>query len=48
MALGAVLPLALLASSHPAAWAAAGVLALVGLAVEQDVLVRAGQALPIS
>jgi len=48
VALGAVLPLALLASSDPAAWTAAGVLALVGLAVEQDVLVRAGQALPIS
>ena len=47
--LGAVLPLLLLAFPLPAfAWWSAAALSLVGLYVEQDTLVRAGQALPIS
>jgi hypothetical protein len=45
---GALVPLALLLVPGAAAASAASALALVGLYVEQDVLVRAGQALPIS
>ena len=47
--LGVALPLLLLAVPEPA-WigAAAGVAALVGLFVEEDIFVRAGQSLPIS
>lgn len=46
---GIVLPgLLLLIPGPPIWWVAAGALALVGLAVEEDLLVRAGQALPIS
>jgi hypothetical protein len=46
---GIVIPAALLLiTGAPVAWSLAGVAALVGLAVEEDVLVRAGQALPIS
>jgi len=48
IAVGIVAPLALLCLPAPAAWALAGAAALAGLAVEEDVLVRAGQALPIS
>ena len=46
--LGAVIPAALLCTGVPVAWSLAGAAALVGLAVEEDLLVRAGQALPIS
>jgi len=45
---GAVVPSLLLLAPLPAAWTAAGALALVGLYVEEDILVRAGQALAIS
>jgi hypothetical protein len=47
---GHVLPLLLLLAppAAPPALALAGVLALVGLWTEKDVLVRAGQAIPIS
>jgi formate-dependent nitrite reductase membrane component NrfD len=49
VALGVVVPLVLLvAVGSPAASVTACVLALAGLAVEENVLVRAGQALPIS
>jgi formate-dependent nitrite reductase membrane component NrfD/ferredoxin len=49
VALGIALPLLLLAiSGGGAALAVAGVLALTGLGVEAGILVRAGQALPIS
>lgn len=49
VALGTVLPLVLLFFPEPSLlWPLAGLLALVGLAVEEDLLVRAGQALPIS
>ena len=40
--------LLLLLADSPAVWAIAGALTLVGLYVEEDLLVRAGQALPIS
>jgi Fe-S-cluster-containing dehydrogenase component/formate-dependent nitrite reductase membrane component NrfD len=47
--LGIVVPgLLLLVSSSPVVWAGAGGLALIGLFVEQDTLVRAGQSLAIS
>ncbi len=46
--IGIVLPLAELLLAAPWTWPAAGALALVGLFVEEDVLVRAGQALSIS
>lgn len=46
---GCVLPIALLlVPGVPALWSIAGALALVGLWVEEDLLVRAGQLLPIS
>ncbi len=46
---GIVLPMVLLFVLNSAlAWALAGLLALVGLYVEEDITVRAGQALPIS
>ena len=45
---GIVLPLPLLALGSPLALLAAATTALVGLWFEEDVLVRAGQALPIS
>jgi ferredoxin/formate-dependent nitrite reductase membrane component NrfD len=46
---GIALPvLLLLLADSPAVWATAGALTLVGLYVEEDLLVRAGQALPIS
>ena len=45
---GVVLPGILLALPVGALWPVAGVLALVGLFIEEDTLVRAGQALPIS
>jgi hypothetical protein len=49
VALGIVVPgVLLLASSSSVVWAGAGGLALVGLLVEQDTLVRAGQSLAIS
>jgi hypothetical protein len=48
MGLGIALPLVLLAWPAAITEAAAGALALAGLWVEEDVLVRAGQALPIS
>jgi hypothetical protein len=46
--LGIFLPAGLLMLSPGAGWNVAAVLALAGLYVEEDVLVRAGQALPIS
>jgi Fe-S-cluster-containing dehydrogenase component/formate-dependent nitrite reductase membrane component NrfD len=46
--LGIAVPLVLLTVPTPLGLAAAGLLALVGLFVEEDILVRAGQALPIS
>lgn len=47
--LGVALPLALLLiPGSPLAWAAAGAAALAGLWIEESLLVRAGQALPIS
>jgi formate-dependent nitrite reductase membrane component NrfD len=46
--LGIVAPAALLISDLPGLWLIAAALALVGLLVEEDTLVRAGQALPIS
>jgi len=46
--LGAVVPAGLLLIDTPPLWLAAALLALVGLFFEQDTLVRAGQALPIS
>ena len=49
LGLGVVAPLLILSiSSAQPLWAVAAALALVGMYVEQDVLVRAGQALPIS
>jgi Fe-S-cluster-containing dehydrogenase component/formate-dependent nitrite reductase membrane component NrfD len=46
---GIALPaILLLVPAMPWAWAAASLAALVGLFVEEDILVRAGQALPIS
>lgn len=42
---GVALPLVLLTPDLPALWAAAGLLALFGLHAEEDVLVRAGQAM---
>ena len=45
---GLIAPLVLLAFNCPVAWGLAGFAALVGLFVEEDVLVRAGQALSIS
>jgi len=45
---GVALPLALLGLPFAWAGAAAGALALAGLFVEEDILVRAGQSLPIS
>lgn len=45
---GMILPLVLLAFAHPLGVTLAGVLILVGLWSEKSVLVRAGQALPIS
>jgi len=49
VALGIVVPgVLLLVSSSSVVWAGAGGLALVGLLVEQDTLVRAGQSLAIS
>jgi formate-dependent nitrite reductase membrane component NrfD len=49
IALGLALPLVgLLLLDNPAVWGVAGFAALAGLWVEEDVLVRAGQALPIS
>jgi Fe-S-cluster-containing dehydrogenase component/formate-dependent nitrite reductase membrane component NrfD len=46
---GVVLPLLLLAAPQPSwVWAVAGAAALAGLWVEEDIFVRAGQALPIS
>ena len=45
---GVVLPALLLLPPYPLCWMLAGVLALVGLWAEKDILVRAGQALPIS
>jgi len=48
LGLGTVAPLLLLVLSPPAAWTVAAVLALIGLYVTQDVLVRAGQAPAIS
>ena len=47
VALGILLPLAILAGSPPLLPVAA-ILALGGLLVEEDLFVRAGQALPIS
>jgi Fe-S-cluster-containing dehydrogenase component/formate-dependent nitrite reductase membrane component NrfD len=46
--LGVVVPVILLLPGVPAAWVAAAVSALVGLFIEEDLLVKAGQALPIS
>jgi formate-dependent nitrite reductase membrane component NrfD len=46
--LGVFLPAGLLLLSPGPGWTVAALLALVGLYVEEDVLVRAGQALPIS
>jgi formate-dependent nitrite reductase membrane component NrfD len=46
--LGMLLPMVLLAFAHPLGVQLAGVLILVGLWSEKSVLVRAGQALPIS
>ncbi len=46
--LGLVVPLLLLVLPSTAAWIAASLLALVGVFLEQDNFVRAGQALPIS
>jgi len=49
LGLGVVLPVLLLvAFAQPAPQALASIAALVGLFVEKDILVRAGQALPIS
>ena len=49
MTLGIAAPLVLLAlTGSPGIWSVAGALALVGLYIEEDILVRAGQALPIS
>jgi hypothetical protein len=45
---GVLVPAALLISDFPGLWLVAAFLALVGLFVEEDTLVRAGQALPIS
>ncbi len=45
---GILLPAILLALPIPALWSLAGALALIGLGVEEHILVRAGQALPIS
>lgn len=42
---GVALPLVLLTPDVPALWAAASVLALMGLHAEEDILVRAGQAM---
>jgi len=46
--LGVVVPVILLLPGVPAAWVVAAVSALVGLFIEEDLLVKAGQALPIS
>jgi Fe-S-cluster-containing dehydrogenase component/formate-dependent nitrite reductase membrane component NrfD len=49
IALGVIVPLVgILVASHPVTLAVAGALALWGLWNEEDILVRAGQALPIS
>lgn len=48
LALGCAAPLILLLTFHPIALALAGACALGGLFAEEDVFVRAGQALPIS
>ncbi len=48
IALGIVVPSLLLTVPHPAAWSVAGAVALIGLWVEEDILVRAGQAPAIS
>ena len=45
---GILVPVALLVADLPGLWLIAATLALVGLYVEEDTLVRAGQALPIS
>lgn len=45
---GILLPSLMLLTAQPAAWAAAGATALIGLWVEEDLLVRAGQAAAIS
>ena len=46
--LGVALPVILLLPGVPAAWTLAALGALAGLFLEEDLLVRAGQALPIS
>ena len=46
--LGSLIPIGLLIAPFAVPWQIAGALALVGLFVEEDILVRAGQALPIS
>ncbi len=48
LVVGIIVPLVLLALVWPALWGIAGLLALAGLLVEEDMLVRAGQALAIS
>jgi formate-dependent nitrite reductase membrane component NrfD len=49
MAMGVLVPLGLLIAAGPGlAWMLAGLTALVGLYVEEDIVVRAGQALSIS
>jgi len=49
LGLGVLAPVVLLTLvPHPAAWMLAGALALYGLWTEEDIFVRAGQALPIS
>jgi hypothetical protein len=45
---GSLVPALLLVAGTPSTWAMAGLLALAGLYVEQDLLVRAGQSQPIS
>ena len=45
---GILLPVVLLLFGGPVAWSLAGALAVIGLGVEEHILVRAGQALPIS
>jgi Fe-S-cluster-containing dehydrogenase component len=48
LVVGIVIPLVLLVFGSPLLWGLAGLLALAGLLVEEDMLVRAGQALAIS
>ena len=46
--LGVAVPVILLLPGVPAAWVVAAASALIGLFIEEDLLVKAGQALPIS